>query len=92
MTQAEPAGIERRRLLWRCRRGMKELDVLLERYAQSGQILATAAARGVFAQLLKMPDPELAAYLLRGELPRDPALAALVQQIRRFPPAGGEGG
>jgi hypothetical protein len=39
-----------------------------------------------------MPDPQLAAYLLGGDLPRDPALAALVQQIRRVPPAGGEGG
>jgi hypothetical protein len=39
-----------------------------------------------------MPDPQLAAYLLGGDLPRDPALAALVQQIRRVPPAGGVGG
>jgi succinate dehydrogenase flavin-adding protein (antitoxin of CptAB toxin-antitoxin module) len=71
---------------------MKELDVLLERYAHSGQVPASAAARGVFARLLKMPDPQLAAYLLGGDLPRDPALAALVQQIRRVPPAGGVGG
>jgi antitoxin CptB len=26
--------VEARRLLWRCRRGMKELDVLLERFAR----------------------------------------------------------
>ena len=56
------------------------------------RIPAGAAARGVFARLLAMPDPQLAAYLLGQDLPRDPALAALVQQIRRFPPAGGEGG
>ena len=92
MTASEAAGVERRRLLWRCRLGMKELDVLLERYAHSGQVPASAAARGVFARLLQMPDPQLAAYLLGGDLPRDPALAALVQQIRRVPPAGGEGG
>jgi antitoxin CptB len=92
MTASEPAGVERRRLLWRCRRGMKELDVLLERYAQRVAIPASAAARGVFARLLAMPDPELAGYLLGQDLPRDPALAALVQQIRRCPPAGGEGG
>ena len=26
--------LETRRLLWRCRRGMKELDILLERFAR----------------------------------------------------------
>jgi antitoxin CptB len=92
MTLTEPAGVARRRLLWRCRRGMKELDVLLERYAQSGQIPASAAARAVFARLLDTPDPQLAAYLLGPDLPSDPALAALVQQIRRVRPAAGEGG
>jgi antitoxin CptB len=92
MRVSDSAGAERRRLLWRCRRGMKELDVLLERYTQRVAIPASAAARGVFARLLAMPDPQLAAYLLGQELPRDAALAALVQQIRCFPPAGGEGG
>ena len=71
---------------------MKELDVLLGRYAQSGQVPASAAARAAFARLLEMPDPQLAAHLLGGDLPRDPELAALVQQIRRVPPAGGDGG
>jgi len=66
--------------------------VLLERYAHSGQIPASAAAHAVFERLLALPDPQLAAYLLGGHLPGDPALAALVQQIRRVPPAGGEGG
>jgi antitoxin CptB len=92
MTVSEAAGVERRRLLWRCRRGTKELDVLLERYTQRTTIPASPSAHAVFARLLAMPDPQLAAYLLGQDLPRDPALAALVQQIRRFPPAGGEGG
>jgi len=91
MTLGDAAGVDGRRLLWRCRRGMKELDVLLERYARSGWVPVSAAARGVFERLLAMPDPQLAAYLLGGDLPGDPALAALVQQIRRVPPAGGEG-
>jgi antitoxin CptB len=92
MTLSETAGVDRRRLLWRCRRGMKELDVLLARYAERFAIPADAAGRRVFARLLAMPDPELAACLLGGVLPRDPSLAALVQQIRQVPPAGGEGG
>jgi succinate dehydrogenase flavin-adding protein (antitoxin of CptAB toxin-antitoxin module) len=38
--------------------------------------------------LLDLPDPELAAYLLRGEPATDPELAALVAAIRRLPADG----
>ena len=56
--------IEGRRLLWRCRRGMKELDVLLERFARSMLPGASAEQRALFARFLELPDPVLADYLL----------------------------
>lgn len=71
-----------RALLWRCRRGMKELDVLFERYAVRVLPEADATERRLLARLLENPDPELAAYFLGGEVPPDPALAALVSRIR----------
>ena len=72
---------ERRRLLWRCRRGMKELDLLLERYAHLMRARASAAERGAFARLLDLSDPQLARYLLGQDVPRDPELAGLVRRI-----------
>jgi antitoxin CptB len=88
----ESAGRERRRLLWRCRRGMRELDVLLERYLQSGEVPVSAAERGAFERLLELPDPELADYLLGHKLPPDPALAGLVRRISSCPASSGEDG
>jgi antitoxin CptB len=88
----ESAGRERRRLLWRCRRGMKELDVLLERYLKSGQVPVSAADGAAFERLLELPDPELADYLLGHKLPGDPSLAGLVRRISHGPAAGGEDG
>jgi antitoxin CptB len=72
---------EARALRWRCRRGMKELDVLLERYAAAALPQAGAAERGLFGRLLDCPDPELAGYFLGGEVPPEPELAALVTRI-----------
>jgi antitoxin CptB len=72
---------EARALLWRCRRGMKELDVLLERYAATALPQAGPAERRLFARLLEQPDPELAGYFLGGQAPPDPELAALVTRI-----------
>ena len=73
---------EARALRWRCRRGMKELDVLLERYATAALPEADAAERRLLARLLESPDPDLAGYFLGGEVPPDPELAALVTRIR----------
>jgi antitoxin CptB len=77
------AAIERRRLAWRCRRGMKELDVLLARFARTGLLRSSTAQRRVLATLLELPDPTLAAYLIGHERPHDPALARLVRRIIR---------
>ncbi len=70
------------RLLWRCRRGTKELDVLLERFAQRVLTQAGAADRQAFDQLLELPDPLLARYLLREETPAEPHLAHAIDRMR----------
>ena len=75
-------GQDRSRLAWRCRRGVKELDLLLMGWLSRDFESATAEQRERFAALLELPDPELARYLLAGELPRQAALAAAVQAIR----------
>ena len=76
---------EGRRLLWRCRRGMKELDVLLERYVRSRLSNASPEERQTLTWLLELPDPALADYLF-GHIPADePQMAQLVADIRATP-------
>ncbi len=75
------AGEEVPRLRWRCRRGMKELDLLLERYLATDYPAASSHRQGVFARFLELPDPELAAYLLGGVVPADPDLGRLVREL-----------
>jgi antitoxin CptB len=70
------------RLLWRCRRGMKELDVILERFAREGLTRASPAEWRAFERLLGLPDPLLAGYFLGKEHPADPELRALAARIR----------
>jgi succinate dehydrogenase flavin-adding protein (antitoxin of CptAB toxin-antitoxin module) len=61
---------------------MRELDVLLERFARHALPGAAAIERRAFERLLELPDPLLAGYLLRGEQPADHELAALTARIR----------
>jgi len=79
---------EHARVLWRCRRGMKELDLLLGRYARERFPAAPESEREAFLRLLELPDPLLATYLLRGEAPADAALAGIVGRVAG-PPHGG---
>lgn len=79
---------EGRRLLWRCRRGMKELDMLLERFARSILPTASTEQRTTFARFLELPDPVLVDYLLGQGVPPDPELVALVGHIIGSDPAG----
>ena len=83
-TSGTPAGqsFTRGRLRWRCRRGMKELDVLLERFAQQLLPQAGVADCRVFSELLDLPDPLLAGYLLGGEVPAEPHLAQAIGRMR----------
>ena len=78
--ETEPAVIGP--LRWRCRRGMKELDVLLERFAQQVLPQASPSECRVFAELLALPDPLLAGYLLGGEPPAEPHLVQAIARIR----------
>ena len=70
------------RLRWQCRRGMRELDVLMTRWLERDWASASMPERAAFQQLLALQDPELAEYLLRGERHPDPVIAAVVRRIR----------
>ena len=69
------------RLAWRCRRGMKELDLVLVRYLRERWPAATSAEKLQFERILELPDPELAAYLLGRERAPDPDMQAMLAQL-----------
>ena len=77
---------ELRRLRWKCRRGMRELDQLLERYLGRGWSGASDQERGVFLRLLETEDDKLWHWFMGHDTPADADLATLVQDIRSLPP------
>jgi antitoxin CptB len=73
--------VDARRLLWRCRRGMKELDVVLDRFARAELPGYSTDERRIFAAFLELPDPVINEYLLGYVIPPEPELAQLVDRI-----------
>ncbi len=68
-------------MLWHCRRGMKELDVLLGRYARERYAAAPPARQAAFEALLELPDPQIADYLLGYGSPPQADLADIVRAV-----------
>ena len=77
---------ELRRLRWRCRRGMRELDQLFERYLDREWRQAPAPEHAVFLRLLEIEDDKLWHWFMGNDAPTDADLAALVARIRSLPP------
>lgn len=79
---SESEGRDRSRLRWLCRRGMKELDVMLEAYLARRWPEAPAGEREAFGRLLECQDPELWDWLTGRGLPDEKDLADVVARIR----------
>ncbi len=71
------------RLRWRGRRGMKELDDLLERYFDHHPASCDEALIAGLEQLLDCEDTQLLDWLLGRSLPQDLKLKEIVEKIRR---------
>ena len=70
------------KLVWRCRRGVKELDILLGRYLEQRYNDAGVQEHVLFDRLLELQDPVLLKYLMGKQSPEDAELCQLVELIR----------
>ena len=72
------------RLRWACRRGMLELDLVLEPFVVARYAGLDELDRQRFQRLLGCEDQELFAWFLRREQPEDEELRAIVGTILEF--------
>ena len=74
--------MRRGQLQWRCRRGMRELDLPLQRYLEQAFETAGPTMQAAFVRLLDETDDALWRYLYGDLNPEDHALAELLREIR----------
>jgi antitoxin CptB len=73
---------KRSRLEWHCRRGMLELDLILQNFLNKQVDTLTEKQLQDFDILLDCTDPELFAWLMGHSEPQDKELLTLVSLIR----------
>jgi len=73
---------DRDRLRWRCRRGMLELDLLLQGFLDRGYHRLNAAQQELFRRLLELPDQTLIEYLLGSREIEQKEFVDVIERIR----------
>ena len=71
-------------LRWHCRRGMRELDVVLMRYMDRQYVAAAPEQQAAFETLLSLQDPEILALLTGRAVADDVPLQDVVQQLLTY--------
>lgn len=74
------------RLRWLCRRGTKELDLLLGRFLEAAYANEPPQVQRAFERLLECQDPELYALLSGRVHADDPEIVDVVERIRNCSP------
>ena len=72
---------EQRRMQWASRRGMLELDLILEPFVRERFATLGERDRARYRELMGCQDQELFAWFLKREVPDDPDLVAIISQI-----------
>lgn len=70
------------RLVWRCRRGMLELDLMLNACIEHCKLQSEPEVYALFHRLLAYTDPELFAFLMGHDVPKDKELSDFVHRLR----------
>ncbi len=72
----------RNQLAWQCRRGMRELDELLNRFLERRYSSLDKTVQQHFVTLLEYPDAVLLELLMGRMAPADKDVAYIVREIR----------
>lgn len=72
---------EERKLQWHCRRGLKELDVILGPFFEQHYLSLPAADKAGFRRLIDCEDMDLFNWFMRQDAPSDPELERMIDLV-----------
>ena len=76
--------IDKNRIIWHSRRGMLELDLLLEPFARNCFETLSREQQQLYQRLLSCEDQDLYRWLLQCQSPAEPALEPIIAQILAY--------
>jgi antitoxin CptB len=74
---------ERSRLLWRCRRGIREMDIVLTEFLEQSYDTLHDDGKKAFVRLLDEPDLDILNWIMGKGEPENIALKNIILLIRQ---------
>lgn len=73
--------LEQRKVIYRARRGLKELDYYVDPYVRDHYLTASQEEQTTFAQLMEEEDPDLLDWFLFNQPPK-PEYAEIIDKLK----------
>ncbi|GJM06197.1 MAG: hypothetical protein DHS20C09_21930 [marine bacterium B5-7] len=71
------------RLLWRCRRGIREMDIVLQDFLNQSYDTLSDTDKNSFAQLLDEADLDILNWIMGKDVPEDDGMKNIITLIRQ---------
>lgn len=79
----EPGVREQQRLRWRSRRGLLEMDLILQRFLDCHLATLSAEDTRAYDTLLNLPDNDFLDLVMERTSSQDPLLVPVLEKIRQ---------
>ncbi|MCF7642211.1 succinate dehydrogenase assembly factor 2 [Acinetobacter johnsonii] len=77
-------SLEERKVIYRARRGLKEIDVYFDPYVKNYYLQADPAEKAMFAALVEQEDPDLLDWFMEVSEPPHPEMKTLIQKLKHY--------
>jgi len=84
INMSDDISLEERKVIYRARRGLKEIDVYFDPYVRNYYLNASPEEKALFAELVDQEDPDLLDWFMEvGEPPR-PEIKNLIVKLKHY--------
>jgi len=81
---SEELTLEERKVIYRARRGLKEIDVYFVPYVKQYYLEASAQEKALFKELVDQEDPDLLDWFMEVSEPPRPELRSLINKLKDY--------
>ncbi|MCH4245792.1 succinate dehydrogenase assembly factor 2 [Acinetobacter gerneri] len=81
---SEEMTLEERKVVYRARRGLKEIDVYFDPYVKQHYLQADAAEKALFKELVDQEDPDLLDWFMEVTEPPRPEIKTLILKLKNY--------
>ena len=81
---SDDISLEERKVIYRARRGLKEIDVYFDPYVKQYYLQADAHEKAMFAELVEQEDPDLLDWFMEVSAPPRPELLDFIHKLKKY--------